>query len=152
MTDMSTSLAWHQPLANWLPHLPGECEGECLPGKRTEPLGKNWSKSRSVQRMESRGLNHVVHYPGCFLEVRLCIFKRKARIKQTGAGFSHFVSVCRIIQWGSKASKLPLCSLWPWKILAFDLMSIVFRSLGQLWRVSHSSNTGNKWWPLAEGN
>lgn len=121
MTDMSTSLAWHQHLANWLPHLPGECEGECLPGQRTEPLGKNWSKSRSVQGIESQGLNHVVHYPrsGCFLEVRLYIFKGKARIKQNGDGFNHFVSVCRIIQQGSTDSKLPLCCLWSWKFFGF---------------------------------
>ena len=76
------------------------------------------SKSRSVKFKGWRGptgLDCVVHCPrsGCFLEVGLCIFKRKARLKQTSDGFYH-MSVLEMIQRGSKDSKLLLYSLCSW--------------------------------------
>lgn len=72
---------------------------------------------------EPTGLACVVHCPGsgCFLEVGLCIFKRKARLKQTRDGFNHFVCVWGMIQQGSKDSKLPLYSLWSWNFFVIFL-------------------------------
>lgn len=60
------------------------------------------------------------HRSGCFLEVGLCIFKRKARLKQTG---DDFVSVCWMNQQGNNYSKLSLCSLWSW-----NFFCLFFRS------------------------
>lgn len=65
---------------------------------------------------EPTGLDCASHplRSGCFLEVGLCIFKRKARLKQTGDGFNDFVSVCGMNQQGNNCSKLSLYSLWSW--------------------------------------
>lgn len=124
----------------------------CQP-KELSHLGLAFLK---VERWSSRdgeptGLDCVVHCPtsGCFLKVGLCIFKRKTR-RNKPVMVSVILSLSEV--WFNREEKIAivaysLCFLgFAWK--CFLWVSIVFHSLGHLWRINHSSTTDNKWWHL----
>lgn len=96
MTDISASITWHwRENKHRQIYLVAVKVNSC-PSKIAEPSGLTMSKSRTGWTVQSTLLRL-----GAFLEVGMCIFKRKARLKQTGDGLCDFVSVWGMNQQGN---------------------------------------------------
>lgn len=101
MTDISASITWHwRENKHRQIYLVAVKVNSC-PSKIAKPSGPSMSKSRTGWTVRSTLLRL-----GAFLEVRMCIFKRKARLKQTGDGFCDFVSVWGMNQQENNSSEL----------------------------------------------
>lgn len=142
MTDISASITWHWRKNKHRQIYLVAVKVNSCPSKIAEPSGPSMSKSRTGWTVQSTLLRL-----GAFLEVAMCIFKRKARLKQTGNGFCDFVSVWGMNQQGNNSSEL---------LSQYGLLSRKFYvrvcpnvshgvcSLGHFQRMSYWCHTDNK--------